>query len=81
MKQRKTRCDIAQTGQLGRAFRNFTWSDKDFKQLTLYTMTTGVLPIPFRSGQAILIDDFDESEAAKAKLLSDARLQTAKDSP
>ena len=31
--------------------------------------------------QAILIDDFDESEAAKAKLLSNARLQTAKDSP
>ena len=29
----------------------------------------------------MLIDDFGESEAAKAKILSDARLNTEKDSP
>ena len=64
MKQRKIRRDIAQTGQLGRAFSNFTSSDKAFKQWTLFTVTIGFFAKVFRSGVAILIDDFDESEAA-----------------
>ena len=35
LKQRKTHRDIAQTGQLSRAFSNFTSSEKAFKQLTV----------------------------------------------